>query len=137
MSAPALADIRAALARSLRVIPGLQTSPYLLANPTPPCAQVTRGPVQYDQAMQGGVHRPNFTVTAYVALTSDQGAQALLDRYLAADGDLSIKQALESDTTLGGLVQALHVTGATGETPYARDQGGQVLGSDWTVEVWV
>lgn len=133
----ALTDVRKALANSLRVIPGLQTSAYQLANASPPCAQVTRGAVEYDQAMQGGVHRPSFTVTAYVALVSDQGAQMLLDRYLAADGDLSIKQALESDRTLGGLVQDLHVTGASGEQPYARDQGGPVLGSDWSVEVWL
>ena len=132
-----IADIREALADSLRVIRGLQASPYLLANPTPPSAQVTRGPVVYDQAMQGGLHRPNFTVTCYVALMSDQGAQMLLDKYLAADGDFSIKQALEADRTLGGLVQDLHVTGASGEQPYAREQGGQVLGSDWTVEVWL
>jgi len=132
-----ISDIREALGRSLLVIPGMQISAYQLANATPPCAQISRGPVEYDQAMQGGVHRPTFTVTAYVALVSDQGAQRLLDRYLAADGDLSIKQALESDRTLGGLVQDLHVTGATGEQPYARDQGGPVLGSDWTVEVWL
>jgi hypothetical protein len=132
-----IADIREALAVAMRVIPGMQCSPYLLSNPTPPCAQVSRGPVNYDQAMQGGVHRPTFTVTAFVALVSDTGAQKLLDRYLAADGDLSIKQALEADRTLGGLVQDLHVTGASGEQPYARDQGGPVLGSDWTVEIWL
>ena len=132
-----ISDVRVALASALRVIPGMQVSAWQMANATPPCAQITRGPVEYDQAMHGGVHRPNFTVTAYVALVSDQGAQRLLDRYLAADGDLSVKQALEADTTLGGLVQDLHVTGATGEQPYARDQGGPVLGSDWSVEVWL
>ena len=132
-----ISAIREALASSLLTIPGMQISAWQLANATPPCAQISRGPVDYDQAMQGGVHRPNFTVTAYVALVSDQGAQRLLDRYLAADGDLSVKQAIEADRTLGGLVQDLHVTGATGEQPYARDQGGPVLGSDWTVEVWL
>lgn len=129
--------IRRALADSLLVIPGLQVSPVVLANPTPPCAQVTRGPLQYHQAMYDGVSRPNFTVTCYVALVSDIGAQQLLDRYLAPTGDLSVKQALEVDTTLGGLVQDLIVTGATGEQPYAREQGGPVLGSDWAVEVWL
>ncbi len=129
-------EIRTALAQALLSIPGMQVSANQLSNATPPFAQVRRGPVEFDKAMQGGVHRPDFFVTVCVAFVSDIGAQRLLDRYLAADGDLSVKQALESDTTLGGLVQALHVTGASGETPYARDQGGPVLGSDWTVEVW-
>ena len=132
-----ISDIREALATALLVIPGMQISAWQLANATPPCAQIARGPVEYDQAMQGGVHRPTFTVTAYVALVSDKGSQMLLDRFLSADGDRSVKQALEADRTLGGLVQDLHVTGATGEQPYARDQGGPVLGSDWTVEVWL
>lgn len=137
MSGVSYTEIRQQLADSLTVIPGLQASPFLLANPTLPSAQVTRGAVQYDQAMQGGVHRPNFTVTVYVALLSDIGSQQLLDRYLADAGTYSVKQALEADRTLGGLVQDLHVTGATGEQPYAREQGGPVLGSDWTVEVWL
>jgi hypothetical protein len=129
--------VRDAMAEALMVLPGTQVSARLLSNPTPPCAQVTRGPVQFDQAMGGGVHRPTFTITVYVGLVSDIGAQLLLDRYLAPDGDLSVKQALEADTTLGGLVQALHVTGASGEQPYNRDQGGPVLGTDFTVEVWL
>ena len=132
-----ITPIRIALANALKVIPGLQVSPYLMANATPPCAQVTRGPVIYDLTMQDGLQRPNFTIIVYVALVSDLGSQKLLDRYLAATGSLSVKAALEADTTLGGLVQDLHVTGATGEQPYARDQGGPVLGSDWAVEVWL
>lgn len=129
--------VRQAMADALAEIPGLNATPYQMSTPELPTAHVKRGPFTYDQALQGGVHQLTFTVTAYVALISDIGAQANLDRYLAADGDYSIKQALEADTTLGGLVQDLHVTGATGEQPYAREQGGPVLGSDWTVEVWL
>ena len=132
-----IAAVRQAVADALAVIPGLNATAYQMSSPELPTAHVSRGPFTYDQALQGGVHNLTLTITAYVALLSAQGAQALLDRYLAADGTYSIKQAIEADTSLGGLVQDLHVTGATGETSYAREQGGPVLGSDWTVQVWL
>jgi len=130
-------DIRAALAEALTAIPGLQASAYQMSSPTPPTAHVLRGAEEYDQSFQGGLHRPTFRVQAFVALSTDQGAPQLLDRYLDPTGDLSVKAALEADTSLGGLVQDLHVTTTTGETLFVRDQGGPLLGSEWTVEVWL
>lgn len=129
--------IRAALAASLQPAFDGQTFPYQQFNPTPPCAQVSRGPVTYDEAFGAGVNQMTFIVTAFVALTSDQGAQTLLDDYLAPTGAKSIKAALEADETLGGQIQTLHVTDATGETVFNREQGGPVLGSQWTVETWI
>lgn len=130
-------QIRVAIAEALQTIPALQASPYVLSNPTPPSAHVMRGDVLYDQAMQGGTHVWTMRVQAFVALTTDQGAQALLDQFLAPDGSYSVKAAIEADTSLGGIVQDLHVTAANGEQQYVRDQGGPVLGSEWTVEVWL
>jgi len=132
-----IAAIRQAVADAMKVIPGLNATPYQMSTPELPTAHVSRGPFTYDQALQGGVNNLTLTITAYVAQISAQGAQALLDRFLEEDGVYSIKQAVEADTTLGGLVQDLHVTGATGETSYAREQGGPVLGSNWTVQVWL
>ena len=130
-------QIRVAIAEALGVIPDVQASPYVLANPTPPSVHVLRGDVLYDQAMVGGTHVWTMRVQAFVGLASDQAAQILLDGFLAADGDLSVKQAIEADTSLGGLVQTLHVTQASGEQVYVRDQGGPVLGSEWTVQIWL
>ncbi len=130
-------DIRNGIADNLRTIPGLQVSAYALANPTPPAAHVLRGSVLYDQAFHGGTHIWTMRVQAFVALVSDIGGQKLLDRYLSPDGALSVKAAIEADTTLGGAVADLHVTTATGEQVFLRDQGGSVLGSEWTVEVWL
>ncbi len=130
-------EIRQGIADALGVIPGLQAKPYALAAPTPPFAHVLRGDVQYDQAMQGGTHLWTMRVQAGVGLATDQGSQALLDSYLSADGAQSIKQAIEADTSLGGIVADLHVESANGEQVYVRDQGGPVLGSEWTVQVWL
>lgn len=130
-------EIREGLSTALRSIPGMQASAYVLGNPSPPFAHVTRGPIAYDQAMDHGVHTWTMTVRAYVALASDIGAQMLLDQYLAVDGERSVKAAIEADPTLGGVVSDLHVKGATGETEFVREQGGPLLGSEFTVEVWL
>lgn len=136
-------DIREALATALKTIPGMQASAQQLSNFTPPCALVVRGPVQYDLAMEGGLHHWQMRVQVMVAMASDKGAQMVLDQFLDSEGDRSVKAALESDTSLGGLVSDLHVTGANGEQVYVRDQGlhqqgGQpLLGSEFTVEIWL
>jgi hypothetical protein len=130
-------QIRVGIANAIKAIDGIQASPYALSNPTPPTAHVLRGAILYDQAMDGGTHIWTMRVQAYVGLVSDLGAQMLLDKYLSADGNTSIKAAIEADRTLGGIVQDLHVTDATGEQQYDRASGGPVLGSEWTVQVWL
>lgn len=132
-------DIRQAIAHNLRAsIRGLQAQPYVMANPTPPSADVRRGPVEYDQAMQQGVTHWTMLVRVFVAGAADKGAQVNLDAYLSPDGDRSVKQAIESDPTLGGLVSDLQVTEASGEQTYTIDnRPDPILGSEWTVEVWL
>lgn len=131
-------EVRQAICGALKdAIPGMQASPYLLSNITPPAASVMRGPIAYDQALGGGVHTWTFLVRAYVSSVTDIGSQRLLDEYLSAEGDLSIKAAIEEDTTLGGVVSDLHVTGASGEQELVRENGGALLFSEWTVEVWL
>lgn len=130
-------DIRNGIATALQAIPDLQATPYVLANPTPPSAHVMRGQVLYDQAMRGGTHTWTMRVQAFVALTTDIGAQTLLDQFLAPEGTYSVKAAIEADPSLGGVVSDLHVTTASGEQQYVRDQGGPVIGSEWTVQVWL
>lgn len=139
-----IGDIREALADALTVIPGMQASAQQLSNFTPPCALVKRGPVEFDEAMFGGVHHWLMNVQVMVAMASDIGAQMLLDKFLAPDGDYSVKSALEADRQLGGLVSDLHVTQANGEQVYVRESGGHLqgggqplLGSEFTVEIWL
>lgn len=129
-----LAAIRAGLAARLATIEGLQQSAYVLAQPTPPAVEVMPGPIDYDLAMGRGLDRRNFTVRAFVGLTGDIGAQKLLDKLLAKDGPQSIKAAIESDPTLGGVVDDLHVRRNTGYRVFVKGSD-QVLGSEWEIEV--
>ncbi len=91
----------------------------------------------YDQAMAGGTHTWTMRVQVGVGGMYDQAASERLDEYLSADGARSVKQAIEADTTLGGIVQTLHVTSANGEIAFRREQGADVLGSEWQVQVWL
>jgi hypothetical protein len=130
-------QIKEAIADNLRAnIQGMQILGYVRDQVIPPAADVRRGTVDYDQAMQGGVHHWIMYVRVFVAGITDQGAQAQLDSYLDPDGVNSVKAAIESDPQLGGLIADLHVTQATGEQTYTMG-GSQMLGSEWTVEIWL
>jgi hypothetical protein len=129
-----LAAIRAGIAANISAISDLQVSAYMLANPTPPNVQVIPGDTDYDLAMHRGLDELTMRVVVSVGLVADIGAQKNLDEYLAGSGPRSIKQAVESDPTLGGVVADVTVTAATGPKVLATEQGG-VLFSEWTVQV--
>lgn len=130
-------DVREGLAAALREIQGVQAMAYVLGSPTPPFAQVMRGPLSYHEAMGDGTSTWTMLVRVFVANVTDIGAQKKLDEFLSVDGARSVKAAIEADPTLGGKVADLIVTGASGEQEFVRDQGGPLLGSEWTVEVWL
>lgn len=129
--------LRAALATNLSLGANseFQVSAYGLSNPTPPCIQVI-GPeeVAYHGAMQNGHGNWTITVQALVGLASDRGAQELLDRLLESSGSASVRAAIETDKTLGGVVDNCIVTGASGYRQYATGQG-DVLGCEFSVAV--
>lgn len=131
--------IRAGLAANLSAIDGCQVSAYMLSNPTPPCLFVSIDPaegVRYDRAMQRGLDEYSLRVHGIVAVTSDQGAQSRLDEWLASRGPGSVKAAIESDRTLGGVADDTHVTaGGVDYGEYARETGGSVLACVWNVKV--
>jgi hypothetical protein len=134
-----LADIRAGLAANLSTIKGVQISAYQMANPTPPCLQVM-GPseadgVVFDRAFAHGHHNWNIEVLALVALTSDIGSQVLLDEMIETTGASSVKEAIETDPTLGGACQTLDVTTLGGYSPYTIEGRGPMIGARWNVLV--
>jgi hypothetical protein len=130
--------IRSGIAKNIAGnVRGMQVNNRVTNNMTPPSCDIRRGPIEYDQALDGGTHRLIMLVRAYLANPTDVSAVNRLESYLAPEGDNSIKAAIESDRTLEGLVADLHVTGATGEQPYTAEGQPLVLGSEWTVEIWL
>ena len=123
----------------------MQVSAYVLASPTPPTICVFPTSTTYDAAMANnfttmgsrvGTDQWTFTLRAYVAEMGDQAAQQLLDRFLEPSGGLSVKEAVEVDGSLGGLVSDASVVSMNGYTQYqVEGVTGVVLGAEWTVNV--
>lgn len=104
-----ITDIRTALATNLATISGLRTAAEMPDNPNPPIGIVSLESVDYDQAYAKGLVTYNFTVTVIVGRSAERTAQRLLDSYIST-GEKSVKNALESDKSLGGKAYDLRVT---------------------------
>lgn len=113
----------------------VQISAYVLAQPTPPTIHVMPSRIDYDQAMHSGMQNAIFTVQMVVGAVGDIAAQMRLDRYIMAGGTTSVKAAIESDPTLGGIVDDLQVTDCTGYQTIAFDGRAPLLGCTWSL--WV
>jgi hypothetical protein len=96
-----ISQIRTALATNLATIPGLRTAAEIPDLPNPPIAVVSLDSVTYDQAFAEGMTNYNFTVTVIVGRSAEREAQRKLDGYISP-GANSVKNAIESDKTLGG-----------------------------------
>jgi len=69
--------------------------------------------VDYHRAFSGGDVVMQWKVSVITGRWTDRTAHALLDSYLSYDGASSIRAALESDRTLGGVVQTSIVQNST------------------------
>lgn len=131
-------QLRAALAANLAAsLTDMQVSAYALAQPTAPGVHILPGEIVYHGAMSNGAERYAFIVQAFADFSADIGAQARLDELLAPTGSQSVKAALESDGSLGGLAYAVVVTGASGYRLVERAGGGQLIAVDFRVDVHV
>lgn len=136
-----LNEIVVALGAAIADIGGIQSKGYMLANPTPPYAQVLvggdAGDLEYDHAMGGGLDWCPCTVQVFSGAPTDQTAQIKLLEYIDPTGPRSVKAALEADKTLGGLVQDLRVTRCTGYRQYAAPEKPPMLGATFYVDVLI
>ena len=89
------------IATNLGTISGLRTYATIPDDPNPPAAVVSLNSVNYDEAFRGGLVEYNFTVTLIVARVTERRAQERLHDYIQT-GSGGVKNAIESDRTLGG-----------------------------------
>jgi len=131
----ALSDIRTAMGTALSTVPNLRVRELLPAMVTPPMAVVAPTSIEYDLNAQNGLHRYLFTVTVFVVKADDRAAQLKVDPFVAPSGSGSVKGALETDRTLGGVVNTLRVTNVNN---YSSEDANDVLylAVDFEVEVW-
>lgn len=130
-------EVRTALAAAMSTIDGLQVEKYIRVVTNPPQA-VIAGPVKidYDKAFGRGHDDYTFQVVVFSSPVSDEEAQADLDRFIDPYGPLSIKAAIESSDTLGGVVESVFVSSAD-EYDLRESEGVEYLSAVLTVTMMV
>jgi len=101
--------MRQALATNLATISGLRASAEIPDNPSPPIGIINLDTIDYNLAMNQGLTQYNFVVTVIVGRAAERTMQRKLDAYSEISGPQSVKVAIESDRTLGGVAYDLRV----------------------------
>jgi len=133
-----LPAVRQAIADALQM-DGVQVSPYVLAQPTPPGIQIPPPSVSYSYTMGStgsGLNEWEFIIQGFVSLNSDIGAQQLLDDMCATSGSRSVRALLEADRTLGGTVETLVVTVQDPGRQVEQPPGNPMLLVEWHVTIY-
>jgi len=113
-----LSLLRAGLSTNLATINGLRATATIPDNPTPPQAVVIPQSISYDTSFGRGTFNTfEFVVTLLVGRVDARSSQNALDAYCASTGSASIKQAIESERTLGSAASDCRVTGLRGISP--------------------
>ena len=128
--------MRQGLADNLATISGLRVSYFIPHNPNPPQAIVAPPTIRYDQSFGRGLDEYSFQVIVFATRADERTGQDLIDSYCAPIGAGSVKAAIESDRTLGGLVADLRVTDMTGVSPTTFADGQVYLSATWAVQVF-
>lgn len=132
-------QLRAGLADRLRAIPPLTVHTHVPDSIVVPAALVMPGYegdpcIRFDSTMARGADDFLFTVTVLVQYADDRAAQEELDAYLDGSGDLSVKQLIEDDPSLGGLAHFAHVREAGNYGPVTFGEV-RYLGVDFAIEI--
>ncbi len=114
--------VRDELKKNLQTISGLRTYDLIPDVIVPPCAIVGQLDFTFDIDNQRGLDQASVDVYVIVQRISERSGQEKLDLLLAGSGNGSIKTALESDRSLGGLVNTLRVISAESGTYQTGDQ---------------
>ena len=117
-----IGPIREALGTNLQTITGLRIYDQLPDVIVPPCAVVGQLDFTFDIDNARGLDQASTDIFVIVQRFSERTGQAKLDALLAGTGPGSIKTALESDRSLGGLVNTLRVISADAGTYSSGDQ---------------
>jgi len=134
-----MSEIREALADALTAVSGLRAFDLLPAQPPIPCVLIVPDSVDYDTSF-GNVRRVaglttySFVLTVLVGAMSERAAQQRLDGYVSPSGDQSIKAAVETDRTLGGVVSDVRVTGMRDYVSFPNGDS-TFLGAEFVAQV--
>ena len=126
--------VRDALKNNLQAITNLRVYDLIPDVVVPPCAIVGQLDFTFDIDNARGLDQASVDVYVIVQRISERTGQDKLDLLLAGSGNGSIKTALESDRTLGGLVDTLRVITAESGTYTSGDQS--FLSYRYNLTIW-
>ena len=130
-----LSSIRSGLSTRLATISGLSVYSYVPDSIEPPTAVVgVMSSVDYDSTMSRGSDSYEIPLYLYVSRVDAELSQDSLDEFLAGSGSSSIKQAIEGDSTLGGVVSSARVVEASNYGVYTVNSI-DYLGVEFSVEI--
>jgi len=130
-----LLSIRSGLSTRLATISGLSVYAYVPDSIEPPTAVVgVMSSVDYDSTMSRGSDSYEIPLYLYVSRVDAELSQDSLDEFLAGSGSSSIKQAIEGDSTLGGVVSSARVVEASNYGVYTINSI-DYLGVEFSVEI--
>lgn len=101
--------IRSALATNL-LTAGVRSGATIPDQINPPFAVIAPAGATYHKAFNNALTQYDFTITLIVGRASERAGQNTLDTYCSSSGSSSIRGAVESDKTLGGVAYDTVVT---------------------------
>ena len=129
-----ISQVREQLGKNIETITGMRVYDRIPDVVVPPCAVVGQLDFTFDVNNARGLDQASVDVYVIVQRISERAGQDKLDELLAGTGSKSIKTALESDRTLGGLVDTLRVISAESGTYTTGDQ--TFLSYRYNVTIW-
>jgi hypothetical protein len=126
--------VRDAIKANLQTITNLRVYDLIPDVIVPPCAVVGQLDFTFDIDNARGLDQASVDVYVIVQRISERSGQDKLDLLLAGSGNGSIKTALESDRSLGGLVDTLRVISADSGTYVSGEQS--FLSYRYNLTVW-
>ena len=127
-------QVREGLKANLKNIADLRVFDIMPDVVTPPSAIVGQLDFTFDLNNSRGLDQANVDIFMIVQRFSERSGIQNLDKYLSGSGDYSIKQAIESDRTLGGACNTLRVTSAESGTFTSGDV--DYLSYRYRVTIW-
>lgn len=129
-----ISKVRDQLGKNLEKITGIRVYDRIPDVVVPPCAVVGQLDFTFDIDNARGLDQASVDIFVIVQRISERAGQDKLDELLAGTGSKSIKTAIESDRSLGGLVNTLRVITAESGTYATGDQ--EFLSYRYNVTLW-
>jgi len=129
-----ISKVRDAIGKNIESISGIRIYDQIPDVVVPPCAVVGQLDFTFDVNNARGLDQASVDVYVIVQRISERAGQDKLDELLGGTGNKSIKTAIESDRTLGGLVDTLRVISAESGTYQTGDQ--TFLSYRYNLTIW-